>query len=258
MPGPLVTSALVSAGGSLLGGLFGRNRPDPKYVGPSPRRTRKQNKAAVVGNIAGVRAAARAYGFNPLALLGTQGQIGSGSVVQSEGSSMGKAIADAAMFLGDGLAAQSNADAAGELEKARLENDELRKKVVSMTIRPKVGGIYAGNVSTPTTVSGPRPLVKVIDAMTNEWTTIPPGVADRLGLKDGDTWIAEDREAVLGDLLSEADNLAGVVKGAWSGGLRTPENPYPGSRSRPKLSKPKELGFWQKSIRNWSMFGFGG
>ncbi|MCE8467944.1 hypothetical protein LZ189_02540, partial [Rhodovulum sulfidophilum] len=70
----------------------------------------------------------------------------SGSTVASQ-NYMGSAIADAGLILADGMA--KKAEKAGELQKAREQNAQLKERVQQLTIRPRVGGIYANNVNTP-------------------------------------------------------------------------------------------------------------
>lgn len=121
---PVTTSTLLKVGGSLLGGILGKSKP--KYVVPPYGEIRKALEDA---------------GYNPAA-----GANATGAVVNSQ-NTMGAAISDAALYAADGLAA--NAEQEGEAQKLREQNAELVKKVQNLTIRPKVGGIYAGNVVTP-------------------------------------------------------------------------------------------------------------
>lgn len=121
-------AATITGVSSLLGGLF--SKPDkPQYVVP---------------DYAGIRRAAEAAGFNPLTAL-TQGM--QGSVVSGGGGYMGQAIADAGLALADGL---TQSKRAGLLSRVQSENAQLREKVQAMTLRPKVGGVYAQRQATPT------------------------------------------------------------------------------------------------------------
>ncbi|MBY5970811.1 hypothetical protein KUV28_00565 [Ferrimonas balearica] len=120
-----IESALISATGSLVGGMFGSGGGKvrlPNYV----KLRRYMEKA----------------GFNPL--LGV-GPVSSG--VSGGSNYMGSAIADAALQVADGM--QRKAAQEGEAQKLREQNVQLAKKVQDLTIRPRVGGIYSGNVSTP-------------------------------------------------------------------------------------------------------------
>ncbi|WP_414896648.1 hypothetical protein [Rhodovulum sp. YEN HP10] len=124
---PVVTGSLISGGASLLGGLFG-SKKKAKYVVP------------YYGKI---RARAEAAGFNPLTALTSA----PGAVASAGQNYMGQAIADAGLLLADGLA--KKAEKTGELQKAREQNAQLKERVQQLTIRPRVGGIYANNVNTP-------------------------------------------------------------------------------------------------------------
>jgi hypothetical protein len=118
-------ATLLTIGSTLLGGLFGK--PKAKYVVP---------------DYAGIRSKAEAAGFNPLTAL-TQGP--QGSVIDTN-AGMGSAIAEAGLMLADNL---SKASAASKLQQAQGENAKLRAKVQSLTLRLKVGGVYAARESTP-------------------------------------------------------------------------------------------------------------
>lgn len=121
----MVAAALISAGATLLGGLFA---PKPKYVVP---------------DYAKIRSGAEAAGFNPLTAL-TQGPAG--QVVQPE-NYMGNAIASAGLMLADNLTKTARA---ARLQKLTGENEKLQDKVQRLTLQPKVGGVYARRESVPT------------------------------------------------------------------------------------------------------------
>lgn len=129
----MVAAALIGAAGSLLGGLLGKSK-QKVYT----------NDQGIMDSAKGAREAAAEYGFNPLTLLGATG--GAGAVYGGQ-NTMGSAISDAALLLADGLKDKSAEKA--QLENIQLQNEVLRAQVRDLTIRPKVGGIYAGNVSTP-------------------------------------------------------------------------------------------------------------
>lgn len=120
-----VTGALISAGGSILGGILGK--PKNEYVVPNYQKIRTKAEAA---------------GFNPLTALA----MAPGQVVQSQ-NFMGSAIADAGLALADGLNTKRKEQ--GALAKLAEENDKLREKVQNMTLRPKVGGVYAQREAIP-------------------------------------------------------------------------------------------------------------
>ncbi|BAQ71544.1 hypothetical protein NHU_04431 (plasmid) [Rhodovulum sulfidophilum] len=118
--------AVIGAGASLLGGAMA-SRSSGKHVVPDYAKIRRKAEAA---------------GFNPLTALTSA----PGSAVASQ-NYMGSAIADAGLILADGMA--KKAEKTGELQKAREQNAQLKERVQQLTIRPRVGGIYANNVNTP-------------------------------------------------------------------------------------------------------------
>lgn len=125
---PIIGSALISAGGSLLGGLFGR-------------KSKPQQPVYVVPEYAQIRAKAEAAGFNPLtALTSAPGAVGN---VSYQPNIMGEAIANAAMALADGL----DPEKAARVEALELQNKDLQKRLQAATIRPAGPGLYAGRVS---------------------------------------------------------------------------------------------------------------
>lgn len=131
---PLILSSLIGAGSSLLGGIFGK----PKQVS-----ARTNSRQGILGQAQGAREAAEKYGFNPLTLLGVSSPLG-----PSERSNyMGNAIAEAGLMLADGVAKRG--EKAGLLSKLEAQNEELREQVQSLTLRPKVGGIYAQREAVP-------------------------------------------------------------------------------------------------------------
>lgn len=124
--------ALIGAGASLLGGILGRNSEKNAIA--------RQN---AYNDPAQVRARAENAGFNPLLFIGP----GVGNQITTGGSNyMGSAIADAGMQIADQMS--KNRELA-RLEKLSAENKKLAEKVQSLTIRPKVGGVYAQRDSTP-------------------------------------------------------------------------------------------------------------
>jgi len=128
MPIPaLIGASLISGASSLLGGILGQKASKPQYVVPNYQKIRDKAEAA---------------GFNPLTALA----MAPGQVVQSQ-NFMGSAIADAGLALADGMVKQHNEK--GALAKLAEENDKLREKVQNMTLRPKVGGVYAQREAIP-------------------------------------------------------------------------------------------------------------
>jgi hypothetical protein len=116
--------ALIKAGASLLGGILGKS----KSIAPSTQS---------YGNVKGLMMAAEKYGINPLTLIG--GGVSGGSGVPGDNSSMGAALSDAAMYLGDALAEKTDK---AKLQQATAERDALQQKVIGLTIRPKVPGVF--------------------------------------------------------------------------------------------------------------------
>jgi hypothetical protein len=121
---PALGGALIGAAGNLLGGLFGKKTSAGKNFR---------------SHINGLMAAAAQHKLNPLTLLGVP-PIGP----SDGGNYMGQAIADASLLLADGISAN------GETEKLRQENMDLHAQVRDLTIRPKVGGVYAQREAVPT------------------------------------------------------------------------------------------------------------
>lgn len=157
---PIIGGALISAGSSLFGGLFGKKPP-----------TSGQNSFS---HVSGIMRASEKFGFNPLTLLGSVGAVGGGTPQNY----MGAAIADAGLAYANGMTEKGRLDQikrSNDLEEANLE---LRRKVEQMTIRPKVGGIYAANQQTPTLAQSlgvqPSPARTVGDVGVIKTTTLSP------------------------------------------------------------------------------------
>lgn len=126
---------LISAGASLLGGIFGDSDDGPENPSEAIHSTAK-----------GARLAGERWGFNPLTLLQATGS-GAASSWQSSPNYMGSAIADAGLLLADGLA--KRAEEKGEIARLKKHNEELAAKVRKLTLRPVVAGVYAQRESTP-------------------------------------------------------------------------------------------------------------
>lgn len=123
----MVAAALIGAGASLLGGLFGKKKaPD----------ARAESRGGILGQAQGAREAAELYGFNPLTLLGVSSPLPS---QQDGGNYMGAAVADAGMILADALTRQKDV---GRLERAERLNEYQRKRIADLTLRPAVPGVY--------------------------------------------------------------------------------------------------------------------
>lgn len=125
--------ALVGGLASIVGGNKAR-RDERKAI-------REQNEYNAPVN---VRARAEAAGFNPLLFVGP----GVGQQNVTGGSNyMGSAIASAGLALADGMDKAKML----EIERSRLamEREKLDTLVQNATLRPRSGGIYAGNLSAP-------------------------------------------------------------------------------------------------------------
>ncbi len=138
-----IAGALISGGASLLGGLFGRSSASKQQA-----RQNEYNKPI------NIRKRAEEGGFNPLLWAGQ------GNIQMQPGPSgiMGSAIANAGLALADGMSEQRQLD----LERTKLKQDQERLDALieKQTIRPKVGGIYAGSQQTPSVARAPgRPLM---------------------------------------------------------------------------------------------------
>lgn len=214
--------ALIGAGASLLGGALGR-RDEKKAIA-------RQNEYNEPVN---VRARAEAAGFNPLLFVGP----GVGQQAVTGGSNyMGSAIADAGMLLADAVAKKKEATRVSALQQ---QNAELAAKVENLTLRPKVGGIYAQRQAVPflgaalgrsasrgspedpvpdyvgDLARGPRaddlgqrpprnpfdrePVMVPVRDIGGVPTQIPQPVAERLGLAPWGQMVIEDQETLYGD-----------------------------------------------------------
>lgn len=127
---------LIEAGASLLGGAL-NNKAEKAGIAA-------QN---AYNDPAQIRARAEAAGFNPLSFIGPG--VGNQTAAVS-GSYMGSAIADAGMAMADGIANSTKRKQAEQLGALEIENAKLQNKLLQLTLRPKVGGVYAQRETTPT------------------------------------------------------------------------------------------------------------
>lgn len=124
--------SLIGAGASLLGGALSA-RAEKKGIAA-------QN---AYNHPTAIRQRAEEAGFNPLLFIGP----GVGQQTAVGGSNyMGSAIANAGMQIADQM---SKNQELARLEKLSAENKKLAEKVQTLTIRPKVGGVYAQRAATP-------------------------------------------------------------------------------------------------------------
>lgn len=228
------TAATIGAAGSLASGALGA-RSAQKAVD-------KQNE---YNDPANVRARAENAGFNPLLFVGPG--VGNQTAPAQSGH-MGAAVADASMMAANAISGQAEGKA--RLQQLQLQNEKLQKEINAMTLRPKTAGIYGAaplgtkgvvKVDTfdPETHQGPLPMVNVFDGNAEKWDKIPPGVAQRLGVKDGQTLIADDLTQWRGELAGEATTLVKLLDGVTKPAQDWWENvnSYPGrSKQAPRIS----------------------
>lgn len=124
-------ASLIGAGGSIIGGLL--NNRQGKAIQPD-----KAAYQAIWGSAHAAREASKAHGFNPMALLG----LGAGAqgMVMPSGPGMGNAVADAGLFIADGMRAKSAE--IKQIADLQEQNKELQKRLVDQTLRPPMGGMY--------------------------------------------------------------------------------------------------------------------
>lgn len=131
---PLVTSALISTGGSLVSGLFGGDKKQKiDYEGAQRAQdTAQRNDFAIKMDLASK------YNIHPLAMLGTSSPSISAPVYESKSNNMGQNVASAlAKGASDYYTGRANREVeALALERARLENDLLRSQITSINRSP--------------------------------------------------------------------------------------------------------------------------
>lgn len=206
-------SGLLSIGGSLLGGILGKN--DAKKA------TARQNEYNDPSN---VRQRAEDAGFNPLLFVGPG--VGNQAAPYQSGH-MGAAVADASMMAANMISGQAENKA--RVQNLQLQNEKLQKEINQMTIRPATAGLYSaggpslGPIIPKATVArdwdpekdqGPRQEVRVINGLSGGWLTMPPGVADALELKEGQTAVGDKFTQWLGETAGEARTLGSIADGA--------------------------------------------
>lgn len=232
---PMVLGSLISAGGSLLGGLFGGSKTE-------------SSRQAIMQHVRGVRDASNNWGFNPLTLLGI-----TPSPATISANPWGAAISDAAMILGGDMKQRAIDAQQTALEQ---ENQRLKKLAIEAQTRPQSSGVYAGRPD-PSPIGAavgadlreeeswrgaqrpPRnPLspVSVYNPLINSWVDLNPLVAKRLDVKDGDALLASDVEDMFGDTGGEVINSPNVAQevmgyGNTYGGMR-------GQKDTPTLQDP--------------------
>lgn len=131
-------AAAIGVGGSLLGGIFGRNSQRKAEA-----RQREYDKPI------NVRARYEEAGVNPL--LAFQGGVVGQSAAVSAPNYLGAAFADAAAIAADGILRNS---AAQKLERAERLNAKLSQDLTDATLRPKIPGVYAAGGSVAAASGG--------------------------------------------------------------------------------------------------------
>ena len=224
-----------------------------------------------MGQAAGARMAAEEFGFNPLTLLGVSTPIAPANAGQS---GIGASIADAAMILGQGLINNTDKQRLAGLEstvakQAKKLNDYQLRPRVPGPIQTRVASVTAGPAMAPAYSRNPavalrprrvrknsylwvndpeeataRPSVKVFNTQANKWVTIDKGVADRIGIPPGGTIMAEDYEAIHGDVGAEFINLPNLANEAIGMGVTYPQDKKPASKTSKK--KPLRKGVYPR------------
>lgn len=132
----MMWGALVGAAASLIGGASSA-RAERRAIAAQNEYNKPIN----------VRKRAEEAGFNPLLFVGP----GVGQQTAVGGTNfVGQAIADAGMIIGDMLLKTGKGSYAAKLNQYQQQNEKLQQEVQSLTLRPKVGGIYAANETVPT------------------------------------------------------------------------------------------------------------
>lgn len=258
-----VAGAAIGAAGSLVGGALDRKdakdaaKEAQKVNQAAADKARAQSVSDVqamndYNDPKNVRARAEAAGFNPLLFVGPG--VGNQTALPStyapavaprQTGQMGTAISNSALLIGDEMRRRS--EEVGRVSQLEQKNRDLTEQLNNSKLRPKVAGIFGvggerlsspgqtGHIMGPLTVS-PAPMrspvtvdrstkggVEVFDSVAGAWANISHGIADRLGLSEGDTMIASDYEELYGDEVGQAIMMPGMATGAFrSGGVANP------------------------------------
>lgn len=143
---PVTIAGLLGAGSSLLGGLFGMSNAaaDRRFNAQQIKEQNEYNKPI------NIRKRAEEGGFNPLSFIGPGVGLQTGVAQANSGNYMGAAIADAGMAMADSIANRTKVKQAEQLGALEIENAKLQNKLMQLTLRPKVEGVYAQRETTPT------------------------------------------------------------------------------------------------------------
>lgn len=157
--------ATAISAGSALGKVFGGKGGS---VGGNLRTQYHEARVAETKRYEATRRGAERAGINPLLAYGMAPMQMATPTNGAQGSTFGSVIADAGLVLADGIAREKDAERATAAER---ENERLRDALLKETIRPKVAGVYGGNVVTPTARqalgTGPAPAVPSAQGNTN-------------------------------------------------------------------------------------------
>ncbi len=129
--------------GNLLGGLFA-NRSAKKAAAQQRAWALEDQQQQWVRH----REASELGGFNPLATMG-MGQGVAPTPIDTT-NYMGSAIADSALLVADAIAAKKADQTAKKAQDLAATNAKLNSQVRDLTLRPKIGGVYAQRQSSPT------------------------------------------------------------------------------------------------------------
>lgn len=144
MVNPLVASSLISTGGSLVGGLFGKKSKRP--LRPDELRAEKHKDDAYLTK--GLINIGKQNGIHPLTMLGggipqVSGPVYNGGSQPSAGQNIAKAVTKGASEYFTGKANEEMNKLA--LERAGLENELLRTQITSINNPDKAGTAYSND-----------------------------------------------------------------------------------------------------------------
>jgi|GEM_PF-3081440 len=143
---PFIGGALISGATSLLGGLFGRSQAKSDLA----MQRQLINEQNEYNNPTNIRKRAEEAGFNPLSFIGPGVGLQTQTAQVNSGNYMGAAIADAGMAFAGAMADKAKFAETKKLNDLEMANAKLQNQILQLTLRPKVGGVYAGRQSTPT------------------------------------------------------------------------------------------------------------
>lgn len=230
-----INPAIVSAGIKVLGGLFGK-KPDIKTAADT-----------IYESARGARKASKEFGFSPLTLLGLGAGVGAHEVGGSP-----PPLAGAAAVLGDYIDQNLTDEAKDRKEHNRLQNELLRLEVDRARTLAPVAPPSAVRAMGPAAFTGgadmaegpadywqpdrqgPKQPVMVFNALNGRWMSIKAPVAERLRITAGEAFIAEDVEALMGEVVGEAHTTGSAATGVVEGSGPIVDPPKPETKPKPK------------------------